>query len=112
MSCNEKYDLCIDAGATFNLNISIGNTDITGYDFRMQFRRNIDSSDFAFEATISNGYFTIEDATNGCVSLNIPDSITSTLSGTYVYDIEMISDTLEVTRILKGTVTVSPEVTR
>lgn len=113
MAVNSKnYDLSIDAGQTYSLAITVENTNLTGYSARCQFRRNISSSTVVYDGTTVNGKIVLTDAANGVLTLNLTDTETSALSGIYVYDLEIVSGSGQVTRILQGSVVISPEVTR
>ena len=106
-----NYDLSINAGATYKLRITVQNTNITDYDFAMKIKRNYTSTAAAVDATTANGLFVISDGANGVVDLTIPASTTANMSDSYVYDVEMDTGS-EITRIMQGSVTVSPEVTK
>jgi hypothetical protein len=122
-----KYNMTCEQGSTFRRSIYIeqpdlvedptGQTfedfDLTGYTARMQVRRTIDSDSFLLELTTTNGALTI----NPSIAINeiyidVSASVTASVSTSGVYDIEIIDDGGVVSRILEGTFTVSPEVTR
>lgn len=94
---------------------------VTGYTARMQVRSTLGSSTILHEFTTENsgivvdgaaGKFTIKATavqSAGWTTWPIPGGQTSPVA---VYDLEVISPTNVVTRLLKGTVTLDLEVTR
>ena len=107
-----KYDFTLEQGATFSREITVQDSgsamNLTGYTPRMQMRSTHDSSTIAltFTATVSN-------AAQGKISLTATDTLTSAVEeGIYVYDLEIESGGGTVTRLMEGSVTVTPEVTR
>jgi hypothetical protein len=77
----------------------------------MQIRRNINSTDFQVDLTTSNGGIQFVDANSGSLKVVItPEQTATLLNG--VYDLEIEDGLGNVTRLLQGSVTVSPEVTR
>jgi len=88
--------------------------DLTGYSTRMQVRPDYASATVLLELTPANGRITITPA-SGKLDLYISDADTAALTFTdtpAVYDLELIEPGGDVIRLLKGTVTLSPEVTR
>lgn len=110
-------DLYIEQGATYNQlfvwkdsnGAAISNS---GFTARMQIRKNITSSDIILALTTENGRITLGGA-NGAITLNISAADTAALA-TYcgVYDLELVSSSGVVTRLLEGQVSISREVTR
>jgi hypothetical protein len=88
-------------------------TDISNHTARMQVRRTIDSTTFLVYLTTENGGLTINpaDADNQIV-ISMSDDVTASISTSGVYDLEIESPEGVVSRILQGTFTLSPEVTR
>lgn len=88
--------------------------DLTGYTFRGQARTTHASDDIEFSFTITPR--TQSGGDLGYVDLHLPDTSTESLEitkrTTYVYDIEWVSPSGDVRRIMEGTVEVYPEVTR
>ena len=85
---------------------------LTGYTARCHFRDEINSPAFYYEATTENGGLAIDEV-NGKISLLVDDAESATWTiYNGVYDIEIIAPNSEPTRIVKGTVTLDPEVTR
>jgi hypothetical protein len=121
------YNILIEQGTTFyrlidvmEPNILDPNTfdpfNLTGYTARMQIRRTIDSPTAMLSLTsptVSGNGITVMDGANNAISINITDTLTSSLTSSGVYDLEIIkTSTGAVSRLLQGTVTLSLEVTR
>ena len=112
-----QYDLDIWQGQTFTQEIvwkdSIGTpVDLTNYTARMQVRKKVKSSTTEIELTTANGRISLG-TTNGTITLTISATDTASLDFTCaVYDLELESQTSVVTRVLEGSVTLHPEVTR
>lgn len=105
-------NLAIDQGTTYSVTIAV--TDATGsarnlstYTGRAQMRRSFyTNSNTAFTVSIDN-------PTEGEVVLSLTNTQTSALkAGRYVYDLELVSNTATVERIVEGIVTVYPEATK
>ena len=77
----------------------------------MQIRQEVESTGVMLSMTTSNGRITLG-GVNGTVTWFISDTDTSAISSDGVYDLEIISGTGEVTRVLKGKVRLDKEVTR
>lgn len=110
-----QYNLTVEQGSTFNLTLVYKDQrgyviDLTGYSARMQMRSSVNSSTVALELTTANGRISI-DGTSGKITLSIAAADTAGLSGAGVYDLELVNG-LIVQRILEGSYTISPEVTR
>jgi hypothetical protein len=121
------YNFTCEQGSTFTRLIELeepdlvsdptGNTyapiDINNYSARMQVRRTIDSTTFLVYLTTENGGLNINpaDADNQIV-ISMSDEVTASISTSGVYDLEIESPEGVVSRILQGTFTLSPEVTR
>ena len=107
-------NLLIEQGATFNSTISLFNSDdtvfdLTGHTAAGQIRKSYSSSSASATFTISFS----TDRTEGQITLSLTPTQTAALDeGRYVYDIETTASDSTVTRVLQGTVTVSPNVTR
>lgn len=86
--------------------------DLTGYVARMQIRKTIESPHILLELTTENTRITITPLT-GRLDLVIGATDTAGLDfTTAVYDLEMESLAGEVTRLVRGSVTLIAEVTR
>lgn len=113
--------LAIDQGATYRKTFlyttsltTLTPIDLTGYTARMQMR----SSPTAAVTSLSltqlsslNGQLILGGAL-GTIQVYITDVATAALSGGGVYDLEIISPSGDVTRLVQGTYAVSPNVTR
>jgi hypothetical protein len=112
-----SLNLTIEQGATFNPVFTWKDQsgipiDLSGYSGRMHVRAELEDVATLLEVTTANGYM-ILGGSAGTVTLDVPASITAALDfDVAVYDLELESGTGEVTRLLKGTVLLSPEVTR
>lgn len=108
-----KLDLTIEQGATFSRTITIKDAsnvvvDITNDTFAGQVRKRHQSG--TVEASFT---FTITDGANGEVTATISATDTAAMdTGEFVYDIEWTNTGSNVVRLLEGTATVTPEVTR
>lgn len=113
----EIYELNINQGSNLSLEIALKNSDgtplnLTGYTARMQLRSSYTSSEVVVELTTENGRLVITPLT-GVVKLLLNAVTTAALiAKNYVYDLETVSSTGFVTRVLQGEAIVSPEVTR
>jgi hypothetical protein len=108
-------NLVCPRGSTFQrtLTFRIGRNavDITGWTARMQVRERYES-DSALVSLVSGSGITLG-GTAGTIAISINAVTTAGFpSGTHVYDLELINTTGEVTRLLEGKFTVTPEVTR
>lgn len=106
-----KANLVIDQGSTFStdLNLTDENGDplaLIGYTANSQIRRWYTSTN------ASAAFSTSVNTASGVITLSLTANQTSNLVfGRYVYDVE-ISDGSEISRIVEGIVTVTPQVTR
>lgn len=108
-----NYDLTIDQGSTFVIDITIKEDgsvkDLTGYSARSQMRSTKTSTDVAASFTC-----TIPIPTNGIVKMELPAATSSAMSaGLFFYDLEIhtAGDAI-VKRLIEGKVTLNQEVTR
>lgn len=125
------YNLTIEQGSTFGRLISVEQPDLvadpTGQTFvnyslvahtaRMQIRRTVDSATSMISLTTENGRITINpnisgNTRNNEISLLITAADTATLTTSGVYDLEIISSSGTVSKVVRGDVTLIPEVTR
>lgn len=106
-----KANLIIEQGADFMSVLQIRDTDglaidLTGYTGEAQMRKEITSN------TAVNFVVTLEPV-DGKVYLALPSAVTANLEHQkYVYDCFLTSANNIVSKIIEGTVTVSPSVTR
>lgn len=111
-----KLDLVIEQGADFTRTLTFtdsGGTaiNITGYTFRMQGRVNKSSTSTIFN--YGTAQFTVTGGTAGIVALSVPGTVTAAYDfDTGVYDLEWVTPTGAIKRILEGNIILSREVTR
>ena len=85
---------------------------LTGYTARMQIRSDVDSPTIITSLTTENGGITVGN-TDGAFALYISAADTALLNFDQgVYDVELVSASGDVRRIIQGDVYLSPEVTR
>jgi hypothetical protein len=112
------HNLTVYQGSDFRMVLELKDEsavlmDLTGYTFQGQARLKYVDALPAFSAT-----FTLRDqmASTGLVDMHIPASETEALSiqkeTSYLYDIEMVTASGDVKRVLQGTMRVLPEVTK
>jgi hypothetical protein len=120
-----KYNITCQQGSTFDLLMTLRypdpdspefdptylNWDLTGYTARMQVRKYVDSATVVIALTTENDRIVLGGET-GTLQLFIRAEDTRTITTSGFYDIEIISPSNEVDRIIEGTFTLSPEVTR
>lgn len=110
MGLAAAYPLIIEQGSTFTLPLiissSTGPRDLSGYSARGQIRKS-------YPATTTLAVFNISGSldTSGSFAVTLTAGQTSQINSNGVYDIELYSGSY-VERILSGSVTISPEVTR
>lgn len=107
-------DIHVDQGTDVRIPIAFiddfSEVDLTGFEARMEIRTSASSSKVVDLLTTENGRICIVKET---MTLLWSHDISKELpSGTYVYDLEIVSVTGEVTRLLSGRVKVCKEVTR
>tara|TARA_Y100001963_G_scaffold36525_1_gene50951 strand:+ start:531 stop:869 length:339 start_codon:yes stop_codon:yes gene_type:complete len=108
-----RYDLVIDQGASFSIDITVKENgvikNLTGYSARAQMRTTKTASSVAASFTC-----TIPTPTNGEVKMELSPSTSSAMAaGSFYYDLEIYtsSDAI-VKRLIEGIVTLTQEVTR
>ena len=85
---------------------------LTNWTARLQARVDVEDSEVILSLTTSNGGITLGGAL-GTISLDQTATQTALLpTGTFVYDLELISGVGAVTRLVQGELNISPEVTR
>lgn len=106
------YNFVLDQGATFTRQLTVKENgsamNLTGYSVASKMRSTHDTSTVAgtFTCTISN-------ASGGIITISMTSSTTAAIEeGMYVYDLEITSSGGTVTRLMEGSITVNPEVTR
>ena len=115
-ACAGLYNIVADQGATFTRNImwkdAEGNpVNVTDYTARMQVRQKYTSSSTVL-SLVSPTNITLGGGAGTIVITASATSMAAVASGEYVYDLEMVASNGVVTRLVQGTFTVRPEVTR
>lgn len=116
MALAGTYGFTADQGATFNQVITWYNSsdspiNLNGYSARMQVRQKIDSA-VALLLTTENGRILLG-GSEGTVTLTVSAEDMADLSaGPYTYDLELISPSGYVTRLIMGSFIVRSEVTK
>lgn len=111
------HHLVIDQGATLRESFTYKDSDnavvdLTGYTARSQVRSSYTSATTILNLTSQAGTLTIT-ANTGTIAFNVSATTTAALTpGNYVWDLELVDATGIVTRLVGGTCTVTPEVTR
>ena len=110
------YDITIEQGATFSQVITYKESgvaiNLTGYTARMQVRSTLESATSVVELTTANSRIALGGAA-GTITLTISATDTAALTaGRGVYDLELVSGSGIVTRLLQGVATISRNVTR
>ena len=112
-----KLDIFIEQGATFSKVITWKDgqenpIDLTGYTARLQCRASTSSADTVFNLTTDNGGIVLGGAI-GTITLTISAADTSAATQqSGVYDLELEDASGTVTRLLKGSFIIDPEITR
>lgn len=118
------YNIFIEQGTSFTRLIEIEYPDpddltvmlpydMTSFSASMQIRRTIDSTTPQITLTSSNSRIEIQPGgVDNAIRLNLSAADTKSLTSDGVYDLEISDPGGNVSRILRGTVTLSLEVTR
>ena len=107
------YNLFIDQGSDFALDLVLKENgsamDLTNYSGRGQLRSTHESTTVAASFTVTK-----TNPTGGALKIELNNSTSAAMAaGQYVYDIEIFTNAdAVVKRIMQGTATVNPEVTR
>jgi hypothetical protein len=105
-----KVNLVVDQGTTFTTSITFndenGNTiNFSTYSGSAQMRKHFTSS--------NSTSFSVSLTSNGVVTLSLTANQTGNLvAGRYVYDLEVTDASNQISRLIEGIVTVTPNVTR
>jgi hypothetical protein len=108
-----KYNIVIEQGADFSLTFTIKDDgvarDLTGWSARGQIRLRASSA-----STLAVFDCSIPSPTSGTVEVKLSNTITSALQPTVArYDVEIFTaGDAQVERILQGTATIDPEITK
>lgn len=108
------YNISINQGETYNLDATLTNStgasiNLSGYSLRGQVRYSYGASGVLLNLNPS-----IQNATGGAININLTPTQTASLPTTIaVYDVESyVSGDSVVNRVLNGTFSIAPEVTR
>lgn len=107
------YNLLVEGGTTYSLAViysdSAGNPiDLTGYLAEFQVRQKVGSATLI---DLSNGTGLTVGTTDGRIDLQIPAFSTESMSGNYLYAMDITSPGGIVTRLLRGEMFVSADLT-
>lgn len=110
-----KYNMICPQGSTFEqqliYKIDDVVVDLTGYSARMQVREKHTSKSSVLSIDTSSGGLSVD--SQGAIDMSISASTTQDIiAKDYVYDLEIISPSGTVTRLIEGKFIVTPEVTR
>lgn len=119
------YNITCQQGSTFDMLVTLRypdpdsivtdptylNWDLTGYRARMQVRKYLESATPMITLTTENERILLG-GTAGTIQLIIRSEDTATIGFSGVYDLEIISPSNEVDRVLQGNFNLSYEVTR
>jgi len=109
------YNLIIDQGSDFAIRLTLSQggapINLTGYSARAQLRSTKISTGSPVASFTCN---VAAPASNGVVNMQMLNTLTTGLTpGKYYYDLEIYTAAdAQVTRVLQGEVTLTPEVTR
>lgn len=109
------FPIAIEQGATYKKRCILGldttpitYLDLTGYNLRGDIKVTYGAN----VPVITSILFNIVNAQAGTFDIRIPHTVTASIPiGQYVYDIELVEPSGDVSKFLKGPVYVSPEVT-
>lgn len=107
-----KSNIVIDQGSTFSVAIDLRNNDnsgpfdLTGYNIFAQMRKSYYSSQKVDFTCTHNG-------SAGQIMVALTSTQTEAITpGRYLYDVEIVSPTNVITRVVEGIATVTPGITR
>lgn len=108
-----NYTLSIEQGVDFELPLVFSNGTVpmvlTGHTFRMQIRDY--EGNIIYDATTENGKLLLN-VSNSTLTITISNTDSSSFNFDFAkYDLEMVSPTSKVVRIIQGEVNLSKEVT-
>jgi hypothetical protein len=108
------YNLAIEQGSTYVLNVTVSATDLTGFTARMQGRTSHAANSTVFSLTSSPAAgIVVTGGTDSVIAVTLTATQTAALAdwSCGVYDLEYESPSGVVTKILSGTFVVSAEAT-
>ena len=106
----QKVNIVIDQGTTFNTDFTFTDEnddpiDFTTFQGRSQMRKS--------PMSVTSYAFTVGLGNTGIIALSMNAATTSSITaGRYLYDLEVVSSSNVVSRLVEGIVTVTPEITR
>jgi hypothetical protein len=106
-----KANLIVDQGSTFVTTLNLTDADdipldLTSYTGSSQIRKHYTSSN-STSFTVATG------GTTGVLTLSLTANATANLTaGRYMYDVEIADSSNNITRVVEGIVTVTPNITR
>ena len=111
-----KYNIVCPQGSTFDqvLTYSVDDepVNLTGYSARMKVKEKYTSATAELDLTTVNGAIVLGGA-SGTITINVDAATTANLvAKEYIYDLELVSSSNIVTRLIEGKFIVTPEVTR
>lgn len=112
-----EHDFTIEQGTTFTITFQWKDSlnepiNLTGYKARLQARKGYNAPDALIDATTENGLITLVPDT-GEVNVELPATLTAGFNWRRAfYDLELVSSTGVVTRLVHGIIDVSFEVTK
>lgn len=111
-----QHDITIEQGATFQMSLvwkdsTAAPINLTGYSARMQVRRKYSSTDYLLNLVSPTNI--VLGGALGTIAVTAAATVTDDLPAKpAVYDLELTSPTGVVTRLIEGSVLITPEVTR
>ena len=111
------YNITINQGADYGLSLAYKDAEsnvivLTGYTARMAVRSSYSAPTEIIRLTTENGMISIDEA-NGVINLSITAANTANIpASNCVYDLELISPSGSVERLIEGKAEITPEVTR
>lgn len=117
-----NYNIVCEQGTTFSRRFELQYPDpvdptiyhpfdLAGYTARMQVRRTVESSSSMIALTTENGGIEI-DGDEGAVTVRMTATQTAAITSSGLYDIELIDNSGNVSRMVQGEFKLSLEVTR
>lgn len=106
-----KANLVVDQGSTFVTTLNLTDADdipldLTSYTGSSQLRKHYTSSN-STSFTVATG------GNTGVITLSLSANTTANLAaGRYMYDVEIADSSNNITRVVEGIVTVTPNITR
>ena len=106
-----KANIIVDQGSTYTTSINLTDDgdnplDLTTYTGAAQFRKHYTSSNAVSFAVTTGG-------TDGVLTLGLSANATANVApGRYMYDVELTDSYNNITRVVEGIVTITPNITR